>query len=88
MAKKEQFGERLIEACCQVNEQMKSEDPFGPMDAEGWYTWNGDTMIRPAGIVETILADGYRNPPEMADKKLWSHGPGDPGNIVKWRPAR
>lgn len=86
MSKKEQFGERLIEACRQVNEQIKSEDPFGPMDAEGWYEWKGDTMIRPAGRVEVVHRNGSSGS-VSAHCAQWGHHQTS-GDIVKWRPAQ
>lgn len=65
---------------------VRASDPFGPRDADGWYTWNGDDTMRPAGLVETVLRDGFVNPPHNAEANEWSHG-SESGDIVKWRPA-
>lgn len=83
------FGEKLIAACQQVNEQMKSEtDPYGPRDAEGWYTWNGDETMRPAGLVDLVDREGeYSDAPFNAADLRWSHS-GGIDDIVKWRPAQ
>ena len=64
-----------------------ASDPFGPRDADGWYTWNGDDTMRPAGQVETVLRDGFVNSPHNAESKEWAHGQESVGDIVKWRPA-
>jgi len=60
--------------------------PFGPRDADGWYTWNGDDTMRPAGRVDFIMRDGEQEQAHAADLE-WNHGP-DSGDIVKWRPAQ
>lgn len=52
----------------------KTNEPFGTPDADGWYEWKGDDMVRPAGTVEVI----YRNGLEgviSADTTIWSHDP-------------
>lgn len=112
LAQGSKFGEKLIEACEQVNGQMsregeiakdaaegqhdldfpspQSEDPYGPRDAEGWYAWNGDETMRPAGKVQVVIRD-----PSLSDSKTvrdaealsWWHGP-YATDIVKWRPAQ
>ena len=62
-------------------------DPYGPRDAEGWYTWNGDQAMRPAGKVDFVTRDGsmYCGSAEQED---WTHEEGCPNDIVKWRPAQ
>jgi len=64
-----------------------TDEVFGTPDADGWYEWKGDSMARPAGRVETVLRDGYVNGPHLAEQNEWSHGC-EPGDIVKWRPAK
>lgn len=82
-----QFGEKLIAACQQVSEQMETEksDPYGPRDAEGWYAWNGDETMRPAGEVFYVMREdagkGIHSGPCGAEHLRWSH-------IVYWRPAQ
>lgn len=61
-------------------------DPFGPRDADGWYTWNGDDTMRPAGMVEVVLVDGSSSV-DSADVWQWQHFNCE-GDIVKWRPAQ
>jgi hypothetical protein len=58
-------------------------DPYGPRDAEGWYAWNGDETMRPAGMVEVELLDG-RKLKGSAEKLCWN----DISIITKWRPAQ
>lgn len=60
-------------------------DPFGPRDAEGWYSWNGDDTMRPAGLVDLKLRSGSTllGPAEAA---RWEHR-NESGDIVKWRPV-
>lgn len=87
-----QFGEKLIAACEQVNEQMKSEtDPYGPRDAEGWYAWNGDEIMRPAGVVDYVMREdagkGIHSGPCGAEHLRWNHDHIG-GDIVYWRPAQ
>jgi len=61
-------------------------DIFGPRDAEGWYAWNGDSSMRPAGQVEYEMRScGDLNTGE-AEGLRWMHNGGS-GDIVKWRPA-
>jgi hypothetical protein len=61
-------------------------DPFGPRDANGWYTWNGDDTMRPAGEVEVIYRSGVR---AVAASEIlrWQHI-GCRSDVVKWRPAQ
>ena len=61
-------------------------DPFGPRDADGWYTWNGDDTMRPAGIVDVIMRTGREARTVFAESLAWEHGT-ITGDIVKWRPA-
>lgn len=61
-------------------------DPYGPHDAEGWYTWNGDETMRPAGNVEVKDRHGVY-PAADASKLRWSHD-GGIGDIMQWRPAQ
>lgn len=60
-------------------------DPFGPRDADGWYAWNGDDTMRPAGLVFYEMRDGDEGRGE-AENLEWVHNR-DEGDIVKWRPA-
>lgn len=59
-------------------------DVYGPRDAEGWYAWNGDETIRPAGKVEVTYRTGVEVP-VTAENVWWDHRH-MPGDIVKWRP--
>lgn len=68
--------------CC---EPPRPADPFGPRDADGWYTWNGDDTMRPAGLVEYLMRSGSGTDAE-AETLRWDHR-GSSGDIVKWRPA-
>lgn len=71
----------------EVNDSnVPKADPFGPRDVEGWYAWNGGDTMRPAGMVEVVLADGP-NITHPADGLRWSWDRSD-GDIVKWRPAQ
>lgn len=139
LAQGSKFGEKLIEACEQVNGQMAAEsapkgathiwsvcgqfakraggenwalwqneewifigaelkgemlplvqpeqDPYGPRDAEGWYSWKGDETMRPAGKVEVITRGGFRGAVK-ANEVVWGHGAPTSFDIVKWRPAQ
>lgn len=63
-------------------------DPYGPRDAEGWYTWNGDETMRPAGNVEIMFRDGDTAPGD-AESIQWHTNTGyNSSDIVKWRPAQ
>lgn len=65
-----------------------ASDPFGPRDTYGWYTWNGDDTMRPAGMVDIIDKDGEWSKGSMdAGTLRWAHT-GEAGDIVKWRPAQ
>lgn len=84
------FTEALVGAVVQdVAEQI--EDFYGPRDAEGWYTWNGDETMRPAGKVDYILrydlGEVYFSGTCSADALRWRHDKLD-GDIMKWRPAQ
>ncbi len=65
-------------------------DPFGPRDADGWYTWNGDETMRPAGQVKYLMRCDVghygESGPCNAEALRWNHD-GVGGDIVKWRPA-
>ena len=65
---------------------ISEADPYGPRDAEGWYTWNGDETMRPAGEVEIQIRDGGDNE-GAADQFDWRHRKST-HDIVKWRPAQ
>lgn len=68
-------------------EPPHASDPFGPRDADGWYTWNGDDTMRPAGLVDIIDKEGEWSKGSMdAGTVRWNHN-GSAGDIVKWRPA-
>lgn len=59
-------------------------DPYGPRDAEGWYTWNGNETMRPAGRVRIKLRNGHVGS-EHADVCDWVHR--NLGlDIVQWKP--
>lgn len=62
-------------------------DPFGPRDADGWYTWNGDDTMRPAGQVEYKMRASGSTDTGDAEHLRWDHQ-GGPGDIVSWRPAQ
>lgn len=64
----------------------KQIDVFGPRDAEGWYEWKGDTMIRPAGRVEVVHRNGSSG--SVSAHNVWWDHRQMPGDIVKWRPAQ
>lgn len=64
-----------------------SDDPYGPRDAEGWYTWNGDETMRPAGNVDVEVRDGVRSLRRSAEQFEWAHC-GHSTDIVKWRPGQ
>lgn len=68
------------------NSNVPKADPFGPRDADGWYTWNGDDTMRPAGMVEVVLADGS-SITHPANGLRWSWNRLD-SDVVKWRPAQ
>jgi hypothetical protein len=79
------FAEALVGAVVQdVAEQLA--DIYGPRDAEGWYTWNGDETMRPAGRVEVQFMSRGRDVVDAGSVK-WNHI-GGLGDIVKWRPAQ
>jgi hypothetical protein len=61
-------------------------DPFGPRDADGWYTWNGDDTMRPAGQVDYLMRGDVSFESGTAGGLRWNHE-GTTGDIVKWRPA-
>lgn len=61
-------------------------DPFGPRDADGWYAWNGDDTMRPAGMVDFEMRIGG-NDRVPAESARWTHE-GVSTDIVKWRPAQ
>lgn len=59
-------------------------DPYGPRDAEGWYTWNSDETMRPAGRVRIKLRNGHVGS-DHADVCDWVHR--NLGlDIVQWKP--
>lgn len=62
-------------------------NPFGPRDADGWYTWNGDDTMRPAGRVDVVFRIDVGVDTATAEVYQWVHS-GSPGDIVKWRPAQ
>lgn len=63
-------------------------DPYGPRDAEGWYAWNGDETMRPAGKVDYVMR-GWPDDVETSTAKcLRWHFLQESGDIVKWRPAQ
>jgi hypothetical protein len=68
---------------------LAQTDPYGPRDAEGWYTWNGDETMRPAGRVDVRYRDTSTAWNMAADTFGWKHEITDSENdIVKWRPAQ
>lgn len=66
---------------------INEKDPFGTPDADGWYEWKGDDMIRPAGMVEVIYRTNVGADRAPASAFFWGHS-GLPCDIVKWRPAQ
>lgn len=56
---------------------------FGTPDADGWYEWKGDDMIRPAGLVEVSWIAGGTYVTN-ANALAWGKDCG----IAKWRPVR
>ncbi|MNE15961.1 hypothetical protein D3C81_773700 [compost metagenome] len=64
----------------------KETDPYGPRDAEGWYTWNGDETMRPAGNVDYVCRNGEYVGSANAGELRWKHK-GQPDDILKWRQA-
>lgn len=84
------IAEAVIGAVVQdVAEQVA--DIYGPRDAEGWYTWNGDETMRPAGKVDYVCRSNSAGHFETtnADHLRWDHDRiDDGGDIVKWRPAQ
>lgn len=67
------------------------QDPYGPRDAEGWYAWNGDETMRPAGKVDYVCRRDHPRDfaTTNADHICWSHDVvDDSGDVVKWRPAQ
>lgn len=67
--------------------EVDAADPYGPRDAEGWYAWNGDETMRPAGKVDFVTREGSMYCCGQAQEEDWTHNRG-PLDIVKWRPAR
>ena len=67
-----------------------SEDPYGPRDVEGWYAWNGDETMRPAGRVDIIRRDGTFVGGRSAENEVrWTFTESaSMFDIVKWRPAQ
>lgn len=64
-------------------------DHFGPRDADGWYAWNGDDTIRPAGRVDVILRDCKGVHTWDADSIRWTFAKTNTdGDVIKWRPAQ
>lgn len=64
-------------------------DPFGPRDADGWYSWNGDDTMRPAGRVDVVRRDGEFIGKRSAENEVrWRFTKEADGlDVVKWRPA-
>lgn len=72
-------------------EARTETDPYGPRDVEGWYAWNGDETMRPAGKVDYVCRANSAGHFETtnADHLRWDHARiDDGGDIVKWRPAQ
>lgn len=67
---------------------INSEDPYGPRDAEGWYAWNGDETMRPAGKVDVVKRESGMWC-GTAEEFIWNYGGSKShADIVKWRPAQ
>lgn len=67
---------------------QNTNEPFGTPDADGWYEWKGDDMVRPAGRVELQFRDSQGElSPAPAERFDWKHD-GSIADIVKWRPAK
>lgn len=80
-----------ITAALRKTATVDGQDPYGPRDAEGWYAWNGDETMRPAGKVDYVCRANSAGHFETtnADHLLWDHDRIDGGgDIVKWRPAQ
>jgi len=63
---------------------QKTNEPFGTPDADGWYEWKGNDMVRPAGRVEVVFRGG-QSETDAAKNWHWKHD-GSISDIVKWRP--
>lgn len=65
-----------------------TEEVFGPRDSDGWYAWNGDETMRPAGAIQYVLR-GWSGEIDsgLAENLRWTRR-GTAGDIVKWRPAQ
>ena len=61
-------------------------EPFGPRDADGWYSWSGSETMRPAGAVDLMQRNGAYVPLVNAGAVNWRHD-GSPTDVVKWRQA-
>ena len=63
--------------------------PFDSLDSEGWYTWNGDETMRPAGMVDYVCR--ANKPGDFgtgrAERLRWAKDLLG-GDIIKWRPAQ
>lgn len=64
-----------------------TDSVFGTPDADGWYDWKGDEMVRPAGKVELQFRKAAGSWISLAEEHCWKHD-GSIADIVKWRPAQ
>lgn len=75
----------------EVKHRQAIDTVYGPRDAEGWYAWNGDDTMRPAGLVDYLLrcdvGEAGFSGTCAADALRWVHDKIG-GDIVKWRPAQ
>lgn len=84
-AKRSDLHPLAKQAALELAERL-SVHPYGPRDAEGWYTWNGDETMRPAGNVDYVCRNGEYVGLMNAGSLRWVHE-GAPDDIVKWRQA-
>lgn len=64
-----------------------TDSVFGTPDADGWYEWKGDDMVRPAGMVDVVFATGAEVINRPAEHWSWKKRI-CASDIVKWRPAQ
>ena len=85
-----EFENRRLDEQAEAEEVMAKpeQDPYGPRDAEGWYAWNGDGTMRPAGKVDVVKREGSMWC-GLAEEFIWNYGESKShADIVKWRPAQ
>ena len=84
--KVEFYGARLVARSAPVA-LPESNTPFGAPDADGWYEWNGDESMRPAGRVDYRCRNGDTGENVPAEAVRWSkllqHS-----DVMKWKPSK